>query len=429
MMFRRNSLVRVATAFATVFVVTAALAAAEPAMPGYRVIKKIAPGGEGGWDYLTLDPASRRLYIARSDRVMIFDVDKAASVGELSDTPGVHGVAIAAKLGQGFTSNGGDSTVTVFNLKTLQPIKRISVDRRPDGILYDPESAHLFTFNALGRDATVIDPSMENVIDTIPLGGKPESSVADGKGHVFVNIEDKDELLDLDARKRTIVHRWRVAPGATPVGLAIDPVRRRLFCTCRNGKMVVLNADDGKLLASVPIGQHTDACAFDPATQLAFSSNGDGTLTVVRGDARDHYSVVQTVTTQTGARTMALDPTTHDLFLVTAVARKAEKSGYEPGTFVIIVVAMPENSIKHPILAPPQLLPSVAPQSQLLPQNPSPGHPALPGVSPAPVPPGPLPAQPVLPNAPPQPVLPNAPPPPTLPGTPPPPRAGNPPAN
>ncbi len=206
------------TLFAIVFAAAGAIAvgaiAAEPTPPGYHVVKKIAPGGEGGWDYLTLDPVARRLYIARSDRVMLFDVDKAAMIGEVPNTPGVHGVAIASKLGRGFTSNGGDSTVTSFDLKTLKERTRINVGKRPDGILYDTESGQVFTFNALGADATVIHPGTEKVIGTIPLGGKPESAVADGKGHIYVNIEDKGELLELDTRKLSVLHRWPLAPGA-----------------------------------------------------------------------------------------------------------------------------------------------------------------------------------------------------------------------
>jgi len=326
--------------------------AAEPTPPGYHVIKKIAPGGEGGWDYLTLDPVARRLYIARSDRVMLFDVDKAALIGEIPNTPGVHGVAIMPKLGRGFTSNGGDSTVTVFDLKTLKELARINVGKRPDGILYDMESGRIFTFNALSADATVIQPGEEKVMGTIPLGGKPESAVADGNGHIYVNIEDKSELLELDTRKLSVLHRWPLAPGEQPAGLAMDPIRRRLFCTCRNEKMVVLNADNGQVLATLPIGQRTDACAFDPGTQLAFSSNGDGTLTVVRTDAQDHYAVAETVSTQIGARTMALDPTTHNLFLVTALARQGEKHSFEPGSFVIIVVARPSEPGKPGGLPP-----------------------------------------------------------------------------
>lgn len=332
--------------FAIASATSACAIAAPPAPPGYHVLKTIAPGGEGGWDYLTLDPVARRLYIARSDRVMLFDVDKAAVIGEIPNTPGVHGVAIASKLGRGFTSNGGDSTVTVFDTKTLKERTRIKVGKRPDGILYDAESGHLFTFNAQSADATAIDPALETVVGTIPLGGKPESAVADGRGHVYVNIEDKNELLELDSRKLTVLHRWPLAPGEEPAGLAMDLLRRRLFCTCHNEKMIVLNADNGKVLETLPIGQRTDACAFDPATELAFSSNGDGTLTVVRTDARDHYEVAEIVQTQMGARTMALDPTTHNLFLVTAVAKPGEKHSFVPGSFVIIVVTKPTKPMR-----------------------------------------------------------------------------------
>lgn len=359
--------------------VNAAIAnAAEPiaktTSPGYRVIKKIAPGGEGGWDYLTIDSAARRLYIARSNRVMVFDVDKGSQIGEIPDTPGVHGVAIIPKLGHGFSSDGGDNTVTVFDLKTLKTVDKIKVGTRPDNILYDPQSARLFTFNSGSADATAVDPAKQIVVGTIPLGGKPEAAVADGKGHVFVNIENKDEIVELDARKLEIVRRLPIAPGKEPSGLAIDLMHRRLFCTCRNKQMIVLGADDGQVLATLPIGDHTDACVFDPLTRLAFSSNGDGTVTVVRAGEHDDFDVVQTIITQNGARTMALDPMTHNLFLVTAIPKPGEKRVYEPGTFVIIVVAMPEKKGSHtrqPLrpLAPPNSLPG-----QVSPTKPLPGQ-------------------------------------------------------
>jgi YVTN family beta-propeller protein len=387
-----------------------ARAALMPASPGYKVIKKIAPGGDGGWDYLTLDPVARRLYISRSNRVMIFDVDRGIVVGEIPNTAGVHGVAIDAKLGRGFTSNGRDSSVTVFDLKTVKPIGRIAVGQGPDSILYDPGSARVFTFNAKSQDATAIDPATQKVVGTVPLGGKPESAVADGKGHVFVNLEDKDELLDVDARKLTVVHRWPVAPGKQPVGLAIDTMRRRLFCTCRNGKMVVVNANDGLVLAAMPIGQHTDACAYDLMTRLVFSSNGDGTLTIVRANPHDDYQVVQTVITQMGARTMALDPMTHNVFLVTAVPKAGERRSYEPGTFVVIVVAMPVKKTKVLGLPAKPLVPFAPSPARLFPSRPSvqpvPGSP-----TPQPNLPGTPPGQPLSPGTPaPQPFQPGTPP-------------------
>jgi YVTN family beta-propeller protein len=306
--------------------------------PGYHVVKKIALGGEGGWDYLTLDGQARRLYIARATRVMVMDVDKGTLVGEVANTPGVHGVALVPALDRGFSSNGGDSTVTVFELKTLREVTRIPVGKRPDAILYDPASGRVFTFNAGSSDATAIDVKTEKVVGTIKLGGRPEFAVADEKGHVYVNLEDKSEVLALDARELTVKHRWPLAPGKEPTGLSMDRAKRRLFATCHNEMMVVLDADSGRVLATPPIGKGTDASVFDPDAGLAFSSNGDGTLTVVREDGKGKFEVAETVTTEAGARTMALDPKTHNLFLATAKAKPGQRRSYEPGSFVILVV-------------------------------------------------------------------------------------------
>ena len=313
--------------------------AAEPsATPGYRVLKKIPLGGEGGWDYLTFDGDARRLYITRADRVMVMDVDKGTLVGEVANTRGVHGVALVPKRNRGFTSNGGDSTVTVFDIKSLRELARIKVGTRPDAIVYEPASGQVFTCNAGSKDATIIDPETNKVVGTIQLGGKPESAVADGQGHIYVNLEDKNEVVALDARNLTVLHRWPLAPGEEPIGLAMDRTRRRLFATCHNQKMVVLDADSGRIVATPMIGKGTDACVYDPDTGLAFSSNVDGTLTIVREDSKAQYAVAENVTTQEGARTMALDPKTHNLFLVTARAKPGQKRVYEPGTFVVLVV-------------------------------------------------------------------------------------------
>jgi YVTN family beta-propeller protein len=306
--------------------------------PGYRVIKRFTLGGDGGWDYLTLDGQARRLYIARANRVMVMDVDKGTLVGEVANTPGVHGVALVPELDHGYVSNGGDATVTVFDLKTLREITRIPVGKRPDAIIYDPASGRVFTFNAGSQDATAIDVKTDKVAGTIKLGGKPEFAVADGKGHVFVNIEDKSEVLDLDARELTVKHRWPLAPGKEPTGLAMDRAKRRLFASCHNEKMVVMDAETGIVLATPPIGKGTDAAVFDADAGLAFSSNGDGTLTVVRESEPGKFTVVETVTTEAGARTMALDPKTHHLFLATAKAKPGQRRSFEPGSFVILEV-------------------------------------------------------------------------------------------
>jgi YVTN family beta-propeller protein len=311
--------------------------AAETAAPGYHVIKTIAVGGDGGWDYLTLDSVSRRLYIARADRVMVFDVDKESLVGDVPKTPGVHGVALVPKLDRGFASNGRDSTVTVFDLKTLKELARIPVGQRPDAIIYDPASNQVFTMNASGS-ATAIDPENEKVTGTIELGGKPEFAVSDEKGQIFVNLENKSEVVAIDANKRTVLHRWPLAPGEEPSGLAIDRARGRLFATCGNKKMVCVDTATGKVLGGADIGQGTDACAFDLDSGLAFSSNRDGTLTVAREAPDGKLEVAESVPTPAGARTMALDAKTHRIYLVTAKPKQGERRSFEPGSFAIVVV-------------------------------------------------------------------------------------------
>jgi DNA-binding beta-propeller fold protein YncE len=311
---------------------------AQAKAPGYHVLKKIALKGEGGWDYLTLDAKARRLYIARATRVMVMDVDKGTLVGEVAKTSGVHGVALVPKRNRGFSSNGRDATVTVFDLKTLEEKARIKVGKGPDAILYDDATGRVFTFNARDRSATAIDAIKEKVVGTIKLGGKPEFAVADGKGHVYVNIEDKNEVLDLDVNKLTVKHRWSLASGKRPAGLAMDRAHRRLFATCGNEKMVILDADSGKVLDTVAIGKGTDACVFDADRGLAFSSNRDGTLTVVREAGKGKFEVAETVTTQAGARTMALDTKTHKLFLATARPKAGQRRQFEPDSFVILVV-------------------------------------------------------------------------------------------
>ena len=311
--------------------------AAEPDAPGYHVLKKIEIGGDGGWDYLNLDSVTRRLYIARSNRVMVVDVDKEKLIAEIPNTPGVHGVALVSKVNFGFTSNGGDSTVTVFDLTTLKQVKKIEVGKKPDAILYEPESNQVFTMNASGS-ISVIDPEKQTVVGTIELGGKPEFAASDRQGNVFVNLEDKSEVVAIDAHKRTVEHRWPLKPGEEPAGLAIDRAHGWLFATCHNQLMMSMDSADGKVLGSCAIGKGTDACVYDSDNNLAFSSNGDGTLTVAQPDKVGALKVLETVTTQSGARTMALDQKTHNVYLVTAKPIAGVRRKYEPGTFVILVV-------------------------------------------------------------------------------------------
>jgi DNA-binding beta-propeller fold protein YncE len=290
---------------------------ASAAGPGYHVVKTYKLGGEGGWDYLTLDSTSRRLYISRSTHVIVIDADSGKVVGDIPDTPGVHGVALAADLGRGFISNGREGTVTIFDLNTLKAQGKIKVGDNPDAILYEAGTQRVFTFNGRSHDATAIDATKGTVIGTIKLDGKPEFAVSDGKGEVFVNIEDKSELMALDPNKLEVRSRWPLAPCEEPSGLAMDRKNRRLFSGC-DKLMAIVDADSGKIVGSLPICDGVDATAFDDETKLAFASCHDGKLTVIREESADKFSVAENVPTQEGARTMALDPKTHQVFTVTA---------------------------------------------------------------------------------------------------------------
>jgi DNA-binding beta-propeller fold protein YncE len=322
---------------------------ATPASAHYRLLKKIPVGGEGGWDYLTLDAGARRLYVSRGTRVVVLDVDSEKTVGEIPGTVGVHGIALAPEFRRGFTSNGRSSTVTIFDTGTLAVVGTVKVTGdNPDAILYDSASRRVFTFNGRGRNATAIDASSGAVAGTIPLDGRPEFAASDGKGRVFVNIEDKNELAAIDSRALRVEKNWPLAGCEEPSGLAIDAAHRRLFSVCHNKTMAVLDADSGRVVATAPIGEGVDAAAFDPATSLAFASNGDGTLTVVKEEGPDSYRVVENAATQRGARTMALDTKTHRVFLATAEfgpppsptpEQPRPRPPMVPGSFTILVVA------------------------------------------------------------------------------------------
>jgi DNA-binding beta-propeller fold protein YncE len=291
-----------------------------PAAPdsGYHLLKKVHLGGEGFWDYLTMDSEARRLYVSHGTHVMVLDADTYQTVGDIPDTQGVHGVAVAPEFGRGFTSNGRSATVTIFDLKTLKKLGEAKTEEGPDAILYDPASKRVFTFNGRANSSTAIEAATGNVAGSFALGGQPEFAVADGEGHIYNNLEDKSELVEIDSRALKLLNRWPLAPCESPSGMAIDKQHRRLFIGCHNQMMAIMNADTGKIVATVPIGRGVDANRFDPETQLAFSSNGDGTLTVVHEDSPDQYTVVDNVQTERGARTMALDLKTHRIFTVTA---------------------------------------------------------------------------------------------------------------
>jgi DNA-binding beta-propeller fold protein YncE len=285
---------------------------------GYHLVKTVPLGGEGGWDYLTMDSAARRLYISRATHTMVLDADSLSVVGDIPDTQGVHGIAIASEFGRGFTSNGRTANVTIFDPKTLKVIGTAKTGERPDAIIYDPASKRVFTFNAGGQNATAIDAATGEAAGEVPLGGKPEFAAADGNGHVYVNIEDKAEIVDIDSKNLKELHRWKLAGCEEPSGLAMDVKNRRLFSACANKVMEVVNADSGQVVATVPIGSGVDAAGFDPAEAQAFSSNGEGTLTVIHEDSPDKFSVVENVPTKRGARTMTLDTKTHNVYLATA---------------------------------------------------------------------------------------------------------------
>lgn len=316
------------------------------AASGYHLLKRIEVGGEGGWDYLFADAKARRLYISHSTKVVVIDTDSGAKIGEIPNTNGVHGIAVADNLGRGFTSNGRDNSVTIFDLKTLKKLDEVKVGKNPDTIIYDAASKRVFTFNGGSADATAIDAASGKVAGTIALGGRPEFAASDEKGTIFVNLEDKSEIAALDSRLLAVKSRWSIAPGEEPSGLAIDPKSHRLFAVCSNEKMIVLNYENGKVVVDLPTGEGTDAAAFDPKTKLAFSSNGAGTLTIVHEDSADKFSVVENIATERGARTMALDSKTGKVYLATAqfgaapaptTERPHPRPSIVPNSFVILV--------------------------------------------------------------------------------------------
>lgn len=298
------------------------------ASPGYSVIKKIPIPGTGGWDYLTVDPAARRLYVSHGMQVEVLDIDSLALVGSIPKTPGVHGVAIDPESGRGFVSEGQSNAVLIFDLKTLKEVTNVAVGKKPDGIIYDDATKRVFAFNGESNSATAIDASSGKVAGTVDLGGGPEFAAADGQGYVFNNLEDESLVLKINSRDLKVEQRWPTVPCSSPSSMAMDRVNRRIFIGCRSKVMAVLDADSGKVITTLPIGDHVDATVFDAEQKLIFNSNGEGTVTVIHEESPDRYSVVQTVKTAPRAKTMAFDPKTHQLFLSTA----------ENGQFEVLVV-------------------------------------------------------------------------------------------
>jgi YVTN family beta-propeller protein len=328
---------------------TTALIADGAAAPNREVLQRWKLGGDGGWDYLTLDSANQRLFISRATRVDVVSIESGKLIGSIPDTQGVHGVALAPALKRGFTSNGRANSVTVFDLDTLKVIQEAKVSgRNPDAILYEPSGKHVFTFNGASKDVTVLDASSLAVIATIPVPDKPEFAAQDGRGQIFVNIEsDPGQMVVIDTQKLNVKSTWPLPGCNSPSGLAIDSRHRRLFSVCDGKVMAVTDAVSGKQAALVPIGEHPDAAGYDVKRGIVFSSNGEGTLSVVHQDSPDRYSVLQTVPTQRGARTMALDEATGKAYLVTADFGPAPAATAEqprprpaliPDSFVLLVV-------------------------------------------------------------------------------------------
>ncbi len=327
-----------------------AFAAAVAALPPtYAVTHRARLGADGGWDYLTVDTGAHRLYISRGTHVQVVNTDNDSLVGDVPNTAGVHGIAIDAASHRGYTSNGRDSSVTVFDTRSLLPLMKVKVQAsNPDAILFDADSRRVFTFNGGSSNATAIDVSRPAVVGLIALGGKPEYMNSDGKGTIFVNIEDTHEIVAFDARTLRIRSRWVLAGCEEPTGQALDRAHNRLFAVCGNKVMVVINSLTGASVATVPIGEGSDGVVFDDVHQLAISANGEGSMTFVHEDAPDKYSVHQTLPTMARARTLTIDQRTHKLYTVSAdfgaapaptAATPRPRPPMTAGSFTLLTVA------------------------------------------------------------------------------------------
>jgi len=322
----------------------------------YLFLTEIPIGGEGGWDILTIDSPANRLYLSHATKVVAVDLNKNAVVGEIADTPGVHAFVAVPEFQRGFSTNGKEAKSSVVDLTTLKTIFKIDTGQNPDAVVYEPRHREVYVFNHTGNSVTVIDAKSATVTATIPLGGSPEFAVVDEKaGRIYCNIEDRSEVAVIDSTKHEVVARWPIAPGEEPSGIALDAAHHRLFATCHNKMMVMLDTETGKVVANVPIGAGVDGCAFDDASQLAFASCGDGTTTIAREETPQKLTVVQTLKTERGARTMALDPKTHRIYLPTAQFQPAPSPspGASPARPTIIpntlklLVYGPSEQAKH----------------------------------------------------------------------------------
>ena len=318
--------------------------------PGYHVTHKFTVGGDGGWDYVAFDSVGHRLFVARQTRDIVLDPATGTLLGEIPNLGGAHGVAFAYEFGHGFATSGRDSTVTMFDLKTLQVLGKATAAPDADAILYDPATKRVFSMNGDSKSASAFDPATGKKIGTVDLGSGPEFGVSAGDGKLYINLEEKGAIAEVDARALTVTRQWSIAPCESPTGLAIDRVHHRLFSGCRNKVMAISDATAGTLLTTVPIGAGVDANAFDPGTGYAFSSNGEGSITVVHEDSPGKFSVAETVPTMPSARTMALDPSTHTLYTVGAMFGPApteatpdnprKRPPIIPGSFTLLVVGM-----------------------------------------------------------------------------------------
>jgi len=301
------------------------------AQSNYGIVNKINLGGEGFWDYIAVDETHAVIYASHSDRVHVVDIATGTQMAVISDTRGVHGIAVAPELNKGFTSDGGDATITVFNLSTLEKLANIKgTGQNPDAILYDSFSKRVFTGNGGSATFTVIDAVTNQVAGTVQLDGKPEAIVTDGNGKIYVNIEDKSLIEVVDASSLQVLNHWDISPGEEPSGLALDNENHRLFSVCGNAVMVVVEAATGKVITSLPIGEGCDGAAFDPFYKRAYASNGEGTLTVVQEKDADNFAILETVSTKPSARTIALDKTTHHIYLPAAEYQPNVQGGGRP---------------------------------------------------------------------------------------------------
>ena len=332
---RRNALV--------ILCVVSSLTALAAADGPYRVVKEITIGGTGGWDYITVDPAAHRIYVSHATKIVVADADSGTVVGEIADTPGVHGIAVAPDLGLGYTSNGRDNTSTIVDLKTLKPVMKVMTGGNPDAIFYERGRHEVYTFNGQGQSATVFDAKSGSVVATIPLMGKPEAPAFDADAkRLYVNIEDKNSIAVIDSDKHSVLATWPLTGCEEPTGLAFDVTRHRLFSVCSNSVMIVVDSQSGKVVTTAPIGARSDGAAFDPQTGFIFSSNGEGSLTVATLDGNT-ITIVQTLMTQPSGRTLALDPTTHTVYIPAATmsaAAAGQRPQPVPDSFRVLVVGM-----------------------------------------------------------------------------------------